>query len=530
MTSFRTAIPAFQVANPLYVGATVFFREVDEDGNKTQTLAPLFANAIGSQTVANPQTLDSDGKFVRPVYIDRAVIAEIIGPTVGGHDTGIFRAAMNGKWRDAWQTDTLYEGNEFILDPATLSIYVALETYTSGSAIGDDISAGKLALVIDIGALDDDLPVIVANLSEIQTVAADIDDVITVASVAGDITTIIANLGAIGTVAEDIEDVNIVAENIGALSDVQAALEAGGFGTAAYADIGTGPDQVPTSSMVPGLITITQSDTRQTVSAGPVDSDGRADFLQAGTGLEVVSKDVGGSDPLHLTWGDGFSNGSKRDLATAIDESFAFTALPDDSTVYLTATLDDGSVTFGHTTLAPVYSAAKPSSPATGQIWYPTDHRSRAEVWDGSTWAPTLVLVLGEATTDSGSVVDVRSYAYQGKYRSNVFSITVDTQYKLTTNIGATTLSFSVFARGSSDANWVLMSGGHTQQVSTTGARNRAGLAAGSQKNEIWIGTALSALLAAGNSYAVNENRAGGFTGTVNITTAECIVVAERGW
>lgn len=308
MTSFRTAIPAFQVANPLYVGATVFFREVDEDGNKTQTLAPLFANAIGSQTVANPQTLDSDGKFVRPVYIDRAVIAEIIGPTVGGHDTGIFRAAMNGKWGDAWQTDTLYEGNEFILDPATLSIYVALETYTSGSAIGDDISAGKLALVIDIGALDDDLPVIVANLSEIQTVAASIDDVNIVAGLAqaGTIQEIIDNLGAIGTVSGNIEDVNIVADNIGALTDVQAALAAGGFGTAAYADIGTGADQVPTNADLPppaGLFrkaitrqvawTKTGNNTAETQTALTVEVDGAVVEIPSGTPITMPTLIIG---------------------------------------------------------------------------------------------------------------------------------------------------------------------------------------------------------------------------------------------
>lgn len=88
----RYNINDFALANPIYVGGTVSFYTVS-GGAKTTTLATLYAASTGSTTLANPRTLDSDGKFSVPVYIEVATVATVSGLTVADHDTGIMGLA-----------------------------------------------------------------------------------------------------------------------------------------------------------------------------------------------------------------------------------------------------------------------------------------------------------------------------------------------------------------------------------------------------------------------------------------------------
>lgn len=88
----RYNINDFGLANPAYVGATVSFWTVS-GGAKTATLATLYAASTGTATLANPRTLDSDGKFSVPVYVEVPVIATVSGLTVADHDTGIMGLA-----------------------------------------------------------------------------------------------------------------------------------------------------------------------------------------------------------------------------------------------------------------------------------------------------------------------------------------------------------------------------------------------------------------------------------------------------
>lgn len=87
--SFRTAIPEFQLANPIYAGARVSFYTVDVNGVITTTLATLYAGPSGLATASNPQTLDGEGKFLAPVYFAVDVIAQVAGPNVPSHVTGV---------------------------------------------------------------------------------------------------------------------------------------------------------------------------------------------------------------------------------------------------------------------------------------------------------------------------------------------------------------------------------------------------------------------------------------------------------
>jgi microcystin-dependent protein len=151
MAQLRSQIPDFQLANPRYVGATVTFYTVDGDGDKTATLATLYSGPLGSGTVANPQTLDGDGKFSSPVYIDEPVIGEVVGSSVGSHDTGII--APRGTWKGDWVTLTRYISGDLIRDPATDSLYAATNDYVSGASVAADVLAGDLELVLDADAI-----------------------------------------------------------------------------------------------------------------------------------------------------------------------------------------------------------------------------------------------------------------------------------------------------------------------------------------------------------------------------------------
>ena len=88
----RYNINDFALANPAYAGGTVSFYTVS-GGAKTTTLATRYAASTGSTTLANPRTLDSDGKFSVPVYVEVPTVATVSGLTVADHDTGIMGLA-----------------------------------------------------------------------------------------------------------------------------------------------------------------------------------------------------------------------------------------------------------------------------------------------------------------------------------------------------------------------------------------------------------------------------------------------------
>lgn len=84
-----TAITDWQTANPIYIGASVTFYTVDEDGERTSTPATIYADAEAAVAAANPQVLDGEGKFSAPVYFDDPVIGVVTGPHVTSHETGV---------------------------------------------------------------------------------------------------------------------------------------------------------------------------------------------------------------------------------------------------------------------------------------------------------------------------------------------------------------------------------------------------------------------------------------------------------
>ncbi len=92
MTASRTTIQDFSTANPISANAIVTAYTVD-NGAKTTIKAPLYSSISGAALLANPQILDSFGKFKQPVYINDAVILSVTGlKNTPDHDTGIISA------------------------------------------------------------------------------------------------------------------------------------------------------------------------------------------------------------------------------------------------------------------------------------------------------------------------------------------------------------------------------------------------------------------------------------------------------
>jgi hypothetical protein len=147
--SFRAAVDRFQLANPLYAAAIVTFYAVDENGARAG-LATLYRNPTGPQTVNNPQSLDSEGKLTAPIYHIGPLIAEVSGPNVETHSTGVIGARAT--WRGTWTTGSRYYTGDTLGDPnEPHTIYIATEDFTGGVSFAADLAALKIELRVKGG-------------------------------------------------------------------------------------------------------------------------------------------------------------------------------------------------------------------------------------------------------------------------------------------------------------------------------------------------------------------------------------------
>ena len=152
----RISLVDFSLANPFYIGATVTAYTVDNNGDATTTKATLYDSFSGTGTLANPQTLDSEGKFAAPVYIEDNVVLTVTGLTIPDHSTGVITTL--GTWRGTWVTATTYYPGDVLVDGAngnnTLDLYQIVSQHTSGTWATDSVDATLMAQMIDISALE----------------------------------------------------------------------------------------------------------------------------------------------------------------------------------------------------------------------------------------------------------------------------------------------------------------------------------------------------------------------------------------
>lgn len=151
MTTFRTTIPDFQLANPIYTGAQATFYTVDEDGERTDTLVTLYSAPTGTATTTNPQTLDADGKFAAPVYIEVPVIAEIEGPNIASHSTGLIGVVPRNQGN--YVAGAQYFSGDFVRDTDDGDWYQVAYQHIAPATLAEDVTAGALILFFNQDAL-----------------------------------------------------------------------------------------------------------------------------------------------------------------------------------------------------------------------------------------------------------------------------------------------------------------------------------------------------------------------------------------
>ncbi|MBK8200424.1 MAG: hypothetical protein IPK75_18910 [Acidobacteria bacterium] len=93
----RASLQGFTLPNRALSSGQLWAYTVDQAGDRTDNLAPLFSSEFGGDALPNPQRLDSQGKLVQPVYIDQAVICIISSPNTPVFQTGIIFAPLVGR-------------------------------------------------------------------------------------------------------------------------------------------------------------------------------------------------------------------------------------------------------------------------------------------------------------------------------------------------------------------------------------------------------------------------------------------------
>lgn len=152
----RTSLQLFSLANDAYINSKVTFYIVDPVTQlRTDTLATLYDSTSGTGTQPNPYTLDGDGKFSAPIYIETLVIGVISESEVGPHSTGIITPDSGG-WQGTWQANTVYLPGDLVIDGAngsnTGNIYACAAEHTSSSWL-TDLGDGSWELAINVQTL-----------------------------------------------------------------------------------------------------------------------------------------------------------------------------------------------------------------------------------------------------------------------------------------------------------------------------------------------------------------------------------------
>lgn len=167
------------------------------------------------------------------------------------------------------------------------------------------------------------------------------------------------------------------------------------------------------------------SGVRQTVSGGPITSAGLPNFLPATTSgtLTVQTQNVSSSYPLAATAATGWSSatGAPLDSVGVATGNLTWPALIAGRAAttpnFLYLAIAAGVLTPASTVLAPIYQWAGTPSTAAGQFTFNISEM-RGYLGNGSSAPPATLVFVGEAATDTTSVISTIAYAYNGKFES----------------------------------------------------------------------------------------------------------------
>ena len=176
-------------------------------------------NGSLSKAIQFPATDSSSLNNILPLAAVRA------GKTLGFDPSGnITTVSELGTWRGNWAASTLYNWGDIWTDPSTSNLYytVAQPSYTSGTAVAVDVSAGSVVLLLNVSSVTANVGS--ANASAIAAAAS----AATASSNAGSASVYAVNAGSSATTA---------ASNAGSAST--SAVNAGSSATTASANAGS---------------------------------------------------------------------------------------------------------------------------------------------------------------------------------------------------------------------------------------------------------------------------------------------------
>lgn len=202
------------------------------------------------------------------------------------------------------------------------------------------------------------------------------------------------------------------------------------YGASAPADPVTGHIWLDTSGATPVLkyydggswenVTVTlsanpqQTPVRNCVLGCRVNATtGIPNWVGAGTGLtaQVYATDTN----VVLAFGAGFDSDGVIDYAEAItsDLNPAWSGLPESGTAYLYVdrNISTGALTYGHSTVAPVYSTLTPATVTDKHWWNPAT--GIMQRWTGTVWETKQRIFVASVVTNSTTITSLTVYPAQ---------------------------------------------------------------------------------------------------------------------
>ena len=160
-------------------------------------------------------------------------------------------------------------------------------------------------------------------------------------------------------------------------------------------------------------------DTRQTVLAGKIDSNGYSNYLvETSTGLIGIDTSMG-NIPLIITFANGYTYNGINDYISEIDTDtspIAWDLSGESDNDYYLYIENDGfeNLTYGKTTVQPQYGYNKGSAGTSGLDYFVIPEM-KFYYDNGSTWTQKYRVYVGEVNKAS-SVYTIKSYAIRGVY------------------------------------------------------------------------------------------------------------------
>lgn len=510
----RYNINDFALANPAYVRGTVSFWTVS-GGAKTATLATLYAASTGSTTLTNPRTLDSDGKFSVPVYVEVPVIATVSGLTIADHDTGIMglaeSAAANSATAAAGSATNSANSATASANSATASANSA--TASANSATQAANNAAAVGFTITALQAQDKTAFTTAGAAPAFTVTTNPAYGAYAANqrmrvkfhAAG--TTGSNTLNRDGLGAKNLMRYNTNGVKVPAVVPLNQLVDVEYDGTDMVI-----LDSLPTAN-VP---------TRQTVLSGPLDTSGFPAFLPATSGsLSLTSQNITSGIPLVVTSANGSSANGADDRIGVSTANITWAGLTANTTNYLYVDIAaDGSLTPGSTTLAPNYQFGGTRSTTSGQATF-----NIQEMWmtvgNGASAVVTRRVFVGEADTNVSTVTATRAYAYQGRYMSAATSVGISTLYSFAHNIGVVPAQLDMDAWIRDTTNGLVLPYHVDGNIDTSSSYNNyAHAGSNTERNVFKVRTATTLVLNYHDASGTECQR----------TTGELTIRMKRGW